>query len=96
MFSKITLALAVAAAGLAGSASLPQTASADHGYGYGYSAPQHICSYKTIVTYVYKQIPVKKKVVLYHPCGTKYYVWKTYYKTVKFPVYKKIKTCCHH
>ncbi len=106
MFSKITLALAVAAAGLAGSAALPQSASANDGYGYGYGHAydqgygyehlQHATQHKVVVTYVYKQILVKKKVVLYHPCGTPYYVWKTYYKTIKVPVYKKVPICWGH
>ncbi|HMO13629.1 MAG TPA: hypothetical protein PKD64_04305 [Pirellulaceae bacterium] len=57
----------------------------DEGYGVG-----HCTKYRTIVTYVYKQVPVKQKVLMYRPCGTPYYTWKVYYKTIKVPVYKKV------
>ena len=92
MFSKITLALAVAVAGLASSAVMPQTASAND-YGHGYSQKVHQCSYKTILTYEYERVAYKVKVVKYRSCGTPYYKWVTKWKTVKVPVYKRVRTC---
>ncbi len=96
MFSKITLALAVAVAGLAGLAA-PQSASAnDYGSSSYYCTDHHVCTYETITTYVYKRVAYKHRVVEYYPCGTPYYVWHTHYKTVRVPVYTRIRTCHHH
>ncbi len=93
MFSKIAIALAIAVAGLASTAALPQSASANHGNNYGAS---HVCQYKTVVTYKYEKVPYQKQVLKYKSCGTPYYVWQTFYKTVKVPVYKRVKVCCNY
>ena len=67
--------------------------------GYGYSAHSYQSAgyghhnhqqYVTVTVWVKKQIPYTKVVTLYKPCGTPYYAKKTYYKTVKVPVQKRI------
>ncbi len=95
MFKKMTLVLAVAVAGLTSMAATPQTASASD-YGNGYSHRSHNCGYKTVLTYKYKQVPHKVKVVRYYPNGAPYYAWKTKWKTIKVPVYKKVLTNCRY
>lgn len=51
------------------------------------------CAYKTVTTWVSKRVPYEMKVTLYKPCGTPYYAWETYYKTVRFPVTYVVKIC---
>lgn len=102
MFRKIALAIAVAAAGLVTTAVTSQSASAQ-GLGYGsscshneYVQPIHVCKYKTVLTYKWKRVPVRKRIVKYYSCGTPYYAWKTYWKTIRVPVYRRVKICgCH-
>lgn len=43
----------------------------------GESCHELHCFYKTVTTWVTKQVPYEKQVTLYKPCGTPYYVWKT-------------------
>ncbi len=51
------------------------------------------CVYKTVTTWVTTRVPFQRKITLYKPCGTPYYVWKTFYKTVKVPVTHRVKVC---
>ncbi len=59
----------------------------------GESCHEPTCYYKTVTTWVSKEVAYEKKVVLYKPCGTPYYAWKTFYKTVEVPVTYRVKVC---
>ena len=58
---------------------------------YCYEPPA--CTYRTVTVWVKKVVPYKTKVIRYRPCGTPYYVWKTYPKTIKVPVTYRVKIC---
>ena len=102
----LALAVAVAGiAGLnANTASANDSCGSGYGYGGGYGGHVsydydydweyddcHYPIYKTIIVYKYKSVPYRKKLIRYDHCGEPYVVWKTYWRTVKIPVYKKIR-----
>ena len=63
------------------------SASAGH---YGYGSP---CYYKTVVKQRPFRVAYQQRVVAYKPCGTPYYTWRTYYRTVYKPVSYQVLVC---
>ncbi|HMO13631.1 MAG TPA: hypothetical protein PKD64_04295 [Pirellulaceae bacterium] len=88
MFSRVSLAFVVSVVGFFALVATPQAVQASHGYTKDCGNQQQVYGYHQVVKYVYKQVPMTRKVVRYKSCGTAYYVWETYYKTVKVPVYR--------
>jgi hypothetical protein len=58
-----------------------------------YTPAVHCCSYKKVVTYDYKRVPVTKWIVAYDAYGCAHKVRKTFYKTIKIPVVHYVKVC---